>query len=213
MGAMSDIPALDEAAVRWSGSVQDRPTIVLLHGYGSNEDDLFGLVPLLPTDFAYVSVRAPLALGWPMGGHAWYPIEDLSGRDSGAITAAARRLLEWIGQALSGASSVGLMGFSQGGAVSVQALRLAPEVSFAVNLSGYAAPGELPGDDDLAARPRPVFWGRGDRDEVIPRPLVEHTSQWLPAHARLDAHLYPGMGHAICDAELAHLRAFLTARL
>ena len=39
------------------------PLLLLLHGIGSNEHDLFGLAPFLDKRFLIISVRAPIALG------------------------------------------------------------------------------------------------------------------------------------------------------
>jgi phospholipase/carboxylesterase len=52
--------------------------IVLLHGVGSNEQDLFGLADQLPSDFYVLSVRAPFALG--AGRFAWYNVDFSSGK-------------------------------------------------------------------------------------------------------------------------------------
>ena len=85
-------PVLDHDVVLWSADESaraGRPLLVLLHGYGSHEGDLFGLVPYLPDGFAYAAVRAPLAPPWPTPGHSWYPIEGLDGRDPAHVTAAA----------------------------------------------------------------------------------------------------------------------------
>lgn len=208
-------PQLDPAVVRWSAPPEaraGRAVIVLLHGYGSDEHDLFGLVPHLPDDAVYASVRAPLAPPWPMPGHSWYPIEGLDGRSSESVTAAARGVLAWL--ASEAIDVAGLLGFSQGGAVSLQALRLDPaRVRFAVNLSGYAAPGALPDDAALAQRKPPVFWGRGSLDEVIPAPLVAHTVEWLPGHAELSGRVYAGLGHAVSGEELADVHTFLRKQL
>ncbi|GAA3655347.1 alpha/beta hydrolase [Microbacterium marinilacus] len=211
---MPEIPALDDAAALWSGEPDGRPLLVLLHGYGSDERDLFALTPHLPAGFAVAAVRAPLAPPFPAPGHSWYPIEGLEGRDASWVTRAAERLIEWIDGVAGGATSVGLLGFSQGGAVSLQALRLAPErFSFAVNLSGYATPGELPGDAELAELRPPVFWGRGALDEVIPDPLVLHTTEWLPGHSDLVGRIYPDLRHAVSQQELADVQVFLEKRL
>lgn len=216
MGRMSDHPPLDAALVRWSAPPErrgDRPVLVLLHGYGSDEHDLFGLVPHLPERFVVASVRAPLTPPWPAPGASWYPIEGLNGRDPAAVTRAAEGLLAWIREAV-GEAPVGLLGFSQGGAVALQTLRVAPEaVSFAVVLAGYAAGGELAGDAILAARRPPVFWGRGAEDDVIPPALVDLTAQWLPVHSELSGRVYPGLTHSISHDELDDVRAFLDARL
>lgn len=213
---MSAHPSLDPSVVRWSVPAHergDRPVLLLLHGYGSDEHDLFGLVPSLPPAFVVASVRAPLAPPWPMPGASWYPIEGLDGRDPDAVTLAARALLSWIQDAV-GEAPVGLLGFSQGGAVALQTLRAAPDaVSFAVVLAGYAAGGELPGDIVLAERRPPVFWGRGAADDVIPPALVDATTQWLPVHSELSGRVYPGLTHSISQDELDDVRAFLDARL
>ncbi|MEZ3157262.1 esterase [Microbacterium sp. BWR-S6Y] len=213
---MSAHPSLDPSVVRWSVPAAergDRPVLVLLHGYGSDEHDLFGLVPFLPEQFVVASVRAPLAPPWPMPGASWYPIEGLDGRDPAAVTRAAQAVLAWVRGAV-GAHPVGFLGFSQGGAVAVQALRVDPDaVSFVVVLAGYAAGGELPGDEVLAERRPPVFWGRGAADDVIPPALVDQTAQWLPVHSELSGRVYPGLTHSISQDELDDVRAFLDARL
>lgn len=213
---MTAQPSLDPSVVRWSAPPAERsgrPVLVLLHGYGSDEHDLFGLVPYLPDAFVVASVRAPLAPPWPTPGASWYPIEGLEGRDPAAVTLAARAVLAWVQDAV-GSAPVGLLGFSQGGAVALQALRVDPDaVSFAVVLAGYAAGGELPGDSVLAQRRPPVFWGRGAADDVIPAPLVDLTSQWLPGHSELSGRVYPGLTHSISQDELDDVRAFLDARL
>ena len=65
---------VDDEAVLWSASAADRagrPLLLLLHGYNSNEGDLFGLTPYLPLEPAIASLRAPLYTGY---GHAWFPL-------------------------------------------------------------------------------------------------------------------------------------------
>lgn len=208
---------LDPDAVLWSAAPEShtgRPLLVLLHGFGVDERDLFGLAPYLPPDFVLAAARAPLAAPWPAQGYAWYPIEELTDATSDGVTAAASALLSWLDRTVNPESRVGLLGFSQGAAVSLQALREAPErISFAVVLSGYAAEGPRPGDDALAARRPPVFWGRGTDDAVIPAPLVDHTQEWLPGHVDLTARVYSGMGHGVSEVELADVNAFLNEQL
>lgn len=215
-GGMNAQPSLDPTVVRWSVPPAERagrPVLVLLHGYGSDEHDLFALVPHLPEAFVVASVRAPLAPPWPTPGASWYPIEGLDGRDPEAITLAAHAVVAWLREAV-GEEPVGLLGFSQGGAVALQTLRVDPDaVSFAVVLAGYAAGGELPGDALLANRRPPVFWGRGAADDVIPAALVDVTAQWLPVHSELSGRVYPGLTHSISQDELDDVRAFLDARL
>src|SRR5471030_2390322 len=40
----------------------NQPLVIFLHGYGSNERDLFGIKDDLPAQYNYLSVQAPVAL-------------------------------------------------------------------------------------------------------------------------------------------------------
>ncbi|MDQ0642619.1 alpha/beta hydrolase [Microbacterium murale] len=208
---MSEEIRIDAAATRWSpGDRTGLPLLVLLHGYGADEHDLFGLAPFLPDGIAVASVAAPLAPPWPMPGRSWYAIDGLDGRDPDAVTTAARAFLRWLDDAAGDASTVALLGFSQGAAVALQSLRLDPaRFDAVVALSGYASPDDLPEDEALREmRPR-VFWGRGTNDDVIPAPLIAHTAGWLPDHSELTGRVYPGLTHSISEDELADVRVFL----
>ncbi|MFF3027217.1 alpha/beta hydrolase [Microbacterium sp. NPDC057944] len=208
---MTENLTIDDTATRWSaGDREGMPLLVLLHGYGADEHDLFGLVPYLPEGIAVASVAAPLTPPWPMPGRSWYPIDGLDGRDASHVTAAAEAFLRWLDAAASDAPKVALLGFSQGAAVSLQAMRLAPErFGAVVALSGYATPGEVAGDEELADLRPPVFWGRGTHDDVIPAHLVAHTAEWLPGHSDLSGRVYTGLTHSISEEELGDVRHFI----
>lgn len=200
---------IDESAIIWSAAEPDRagrPLLVLLHGYGSTEGDLFGLAPHLPLQPVIASLRAPLRAG---PGYAWYELDGATNesRLQGA-DAAARGLLRWLDSV--SAPSVGLLGFSQGGAMSIHLMRHAPErFAFAVSLAGFVVPGEAPADARLAALAPPVFWGRGTRDTVIPDSFVAATQRWLPHHSTLTERIYEGLGHSVSEAELTDVLTFL----
>lgn len=209
--------SLDPDAVLWSAPPHERagrPLLVLLHGYGSNEQDLFGLLPYLPDAFVVASVRAPLSPPFPVPGHSWFPIDGPQRRDPDQIAAAVTGLLEWLDDVRGDAAPVGLLGFSQGGAMALQVLRTRPDAAaFAVVLAGFALPGAVDGDEELAEVRPPVFWGRGSRDEVIAADLVAHTAQWLPDHVDLSGRVYADLAHSVSEDELADVRVFLEKRL
>lgn len=208
---MTDLLTIDATATRWAHRAPEAPLLVLLHGYGADENDLFGLVRYLPDGLAVASVAAPLAPPWPTPGRSWYPIEGLNGRDPAAVTTAAQALLNWLDAEAADAPRIALLGFSQGAAVAMQALRLAPErFGAVVALSGYVAPGEMPLDAKLRETKPTVFWGRGSNDEVIPHALIAHTSQWLPEHTDLVGRIYTGLTHSISADELDDVHVFLT---
>lgn len=71
---MDDV-RIDESAVLWSAGPQQRagrPLLVILHGYGSNEADLFSLSPYLPLSPVIASLRAPFTAPWPVDGYSWF---------------------------------------------------------------------------------------------------------------------------------------------
>lgn len=99
------------------------PLLVLIHGYGSNEEDLFSFIPTLPKDWIVISFRAPKDT--PYGGYAWYDIDFTNPEkfvDVPEAEAAIKAILESI---MSITNQYGLVdnpthlcGFSQGGILS-----------------------------------------------------------------------------------------------
>lgn len=206
---MSARPDIDRDAVR-RRAVDGAPLLVLLHGYGSDENDLFGLVPYLPDDLGIASLPAPHAAPWPSPGRSWYPIDELERGDASAATASAEAVLRWLDENAGDAPAIALLGFSQGASIALQALRLASSrIDAVVNLSGFVVPGDLPQDAELRARRTPAFWGRGTRDDVIREELIALTAQWMPDHTELSGRVYPGLTHSVSEEELADVRTFL----
>ncbi|HEY4224842.1 MAG TPA: dienelactone hydrolase family protein [Pseudolysinimonas sp.] len=209
---MAEVPTLDDDAVLWSHPEAERgdhPLLLLLHGRGSNEGDLVSLSDRFPRGFVSASLRAPIPDG---PGFSWFTMTTPGHPPQDAVDAAADAVLAWLDAQSFTPSSVGMLGFSQGGVISLQTLRRAPErVGFALNLSGFVAPGAEPGDDAIAQHP--VFWGRGDADVVIGPEAIARTQDWLPTHVDLEAHVYPGLPHSISMEELGDIEEFLSARL
>lgn len=205
---------IDASAVLWSAPERERagrPLLVLLHGYGSHEGDLFSLAPGLPLGPVIAAIRAPLLAG---PGHAWFPpMADHTIEEQGQhADDAAGAVLEWLDTTES--TSIGLLGFSQGGAAALQLLRLQPErFRYALALAGFVVGAEHPGDAALATVKPPVFYGRGTADDRIPAPVVAVTESWLPEHTTPTTRIYEGLGHSISNAELQDVNAFISAHL
>lgn len=214
---MSSFLALDPHAVVWSvpeadraAALASRPLLVLMHGRGSHEQDLLSLAPLLPPTAVIASVRAPLPLG---DGFSWFPMGEPGFPSRVAADAAVQALLEWL-DTVPAAGPIGLLGFSQGGAMAMHLMRHAPERFAAyVNLAGFVIPGELPADARLESLRPPVFWGRDPADPVIPSTAVDRTTDWLPTHSTLTTRLYAGIGHSISREELDDVNTFLADTL
>ncbi len=213
---------IDDAVVRWSvpehsraAELRVRPLLVLMHGYGSFEGDLINLREHLPPHFVLAAPRGPLEAPAPVvDGYAWFSMKRPGDPSSEEGEAAVTALLGWLDRLAvtveGGLSRVILMGFSQGGAMALQALRTQPErFVAAVNCSGYVIDTDMPGDKALSMTRPPVFWGRDAEDPVITPDAISRTQKWLPDYSTLTAELYPGIQHSISAPELADISDFL----
>ena len=149
------------------------PLLLLLHGYGSNENDLFAFADYLHPSLLVVSLRAPHAL--PMMGYAWYSIyfdaEQGKWSDDQEAIGSRERVLQFMDELMEihsyDRSQVHLLGFSQGAILSY-ALGLTYPKRFAsvIALSGYLNENitELPQPEDAPA----LYAYHGSLDEVVP---------------------------------------------
>lgn len=203
--------SIDTSAVQWSAPEADRrgrPLVILLHGFGSHERDLIGLVPYLSSEFVYASLRAPIPYG---DGFSWYPLSTPGEPDYGPVDQAADAVLDFVDSLGDAHPTVGLLGFSQGGSLSLQLVRRRPGFfDFAVVLAGFVVPGAPAEVDAAVSASHPaVFYGRGDVDQVIPEAAVDRTSAWLSEHTESEQSVYPGLAHSISQEELDDVNAFL----
>ncbi|WP_026820203.1 alpha/beta hydrolase [Arthrobacter castelli] len=208
---------VDAPTVLWSRPESERagtPLLVMLHGYGSHEHDLFGIVDSLPSAFTVASLRAPEPAG---PGFAWFGLRTDMSFSLDAVKDTTREVAEWIDSVREQHSSVTLFGFSQGMCVATSLIRHRPaDYAAVVALSGFVARAEgednadgFFADDQLAARKLPLFWGRDQEDPVIPAEAVEYSNAWLRENTNLTKVLYSNMGHGILPQELAHVTEFL----
>lgn len=201
-------PAAIPAAVgpRQSGP-DGRPLLLLIHGYGSNEQDLPGIATQLGDGWDWISVRAPYALS--TGGAAWFPLSDGGPVDRNAIQAALAGLDDFLAEHTSGQPVVPV-GFSQGGLMTTELLRSGRNnVAAGALLSGFVDARSRPEDATLVERRPKVFFGRGTADPVIPETRFEVTEEWLLGHADATIKVYEGLAHAVSQEEIADLRDFL----
>ena len=175
-----------------------------MHGHAEHEGGLFQLSPYLPLDRTIVAPRGALETG---AGYSWF---DINAPRPAAINAAADEFADWLARVSDTATSVALLGFSQGGILAIQVMRRHPElVDAVVMLSGLYDPKPDPGDAALEERKPPLFWGRGTADELIPGFGIDLTRDWLVKHTTLTERIYEDLGHAISDAELDEVNSFL----
>lgn len=207
--------SIDPDLVVWSAEPAaraGRPLVIVLHGRGSDERDLASLFPLLPGGFVYASLRAPHAFG---PGFAWFDdaVETPGDPRPASADAMTDAVLTWLRHLPWHPTSVGALGFSQGGAMAVHLLRQGHGiVGFAVNMSGFVIGGAHPADAALARELPPVYWGRGSVDAFFTPELIHRADAWLPFHTTLTSAVYPGLGHSVSEEMLRDVCEFLDAR-
>ena len=202
---------IDEGAVVRSGGDHpadaDAPIVLLLHGLGSHEGDLAGLVPFLPTCFTYASLRGIFSY---VQGFAWFEMPVDPERPE-SLQASAAAVEGWI--TAQSAPVVGAIGFSQGGALALQLLRRDPRaLDFVVNLSGFPFPAPMAGDAALAELTPPTLWGHGGTDPHFDAEREAQIREFMAAHTQLEEERRPHLGHAVDEIELRAIAAFLQRR-
>jgi len=196
------------------------PLLVLLHGFGSNEADLFALAPELDGRFQIVSLRAPIPLGGPS--FAWFRLDwTPKGLVADAVGARqARDLLvaeldDLVARFAVDQARVYLAGFSQGAIVAAAVTLTAPEkVAGAALMSGRVMPEMLPGDAERAKLAgKPIVVTHGTYDDVLP--IADgRASRDLLAQLPVDlTYREYAMGHGVSPESLRDVSTWLGERL
>ena len=163
------------------------PLLLLLHGYGSNEADLFSFADELPDEYYIISARAPYDLQY--GSYAWYAINfdadqnKFSDHDQAKVSRdlIAGFIDELIQTYPIDPEKVTLVGFSQGSILSYAVALSYPEkVQKVVAMSGYLNL-EIVSDDYLknTFNNLKIFASHGTSDQVIPVAWARKTPALL----------------------------------
>lgn len=159
------------------------PLLLLLHGYGSNEADLFSFADELPDEYYIISARAPYNM--QHGSYAWYDINfdadqnKFSDHDQAKVSRdlIAGFIDELIQTYPIDPKKVTLIGFSQGSILSYAVALSYPEkVQKVVAMSGYLNL-EIVSDDYLknTFNNLKIFASHGTSDQVIPLAWAKKT--------------------------------------
>ncbi|QQS48671.1 MAG: alpha/beta fold hydrolase [Acidobacteriota bacterium] len=208
------------AAPPKSGGAERPPLLLLLHGFGSNEDDLFSLSPYLDERFLIISARAPVTLG-PMS-YAWFSLGfspegvlvNTEEAESSRLT--VRRFIdEVIDFYQVDPGAVYLMGFSQGAMMSLATALTHPGIAAGVvAMSGRILPQTVSQVTDRNALfGLPIFIAHGTRDMVLPIHHGRATRDLLETlPVDLDYREYQ-MGHEVSAESLQDITSWLRERL
>jgi phospholipase/carboxylesterase len=185
-----------------------KPAVILLHGYGSNEQDLPGLVRFLPGHHAWYSLRAPVDLG--NGFFAWANRVTPGNPPALDVELATEAIWRWVDDNLAAGTRLIVLGFSQGGLMATQLLRTRPErIAATVILAGFTLATDQPADELLVAQKPKVIYCRGLQDVVISAEAVQRTLSWLTTHTTAQIRSYEGLGHSIDERVMDDVASYL----
>tara|TARA_B110000444_G_C18784907_1_gene569430 strand:- start:58 stop:720 length:663 start_codon:yes stop_codon:yes gene_type:complete len=166
---------------------KNTPLIIMLHGYGSDENDLFSFASELPSKYAIISLKAPYSLN--PHGNAWYAIhfDNVDGKwsdDNQAINS-RDRVVSVINEIIEkypvDKNNITLLGFSQGTILGLSiALSYPEKIKNIIGLSGYVNEGILKEDyhkNDF--KNLNIYSSHGTLDQVIPVEWARKTKKIL----------------------------------
>ena len=165
---------------------ENQSLLIMLHGYGSDENDLFSFADQINSKFLIVSLKAPLPL--KMGGNAWYEITYSETAEKWTNIHQAKSSRDIIFKCIDlikkeyKTSKTYLLGFSQGAILSYS-LSLTEPSRFegVLALSGYIEPKLIP--DKLEEAKYPSFFGsHGIQDPVIPIEWARKAAKLLKSN-------------------------------
>lgn len=199
-------------------------TIIWMHGLGADGWDFVPIVREIPLPeelalrfiFPHAPIR-PVTINNGMDMRAWYDIRmnDIARQpDERGIRDSQAAVGELIArEATRGvtADRVVLAGFSQGGAIALQAgLRYPQALAGIVALSTYLTLEEtLAAEGQPANRATPIFMGHGTQDPVVPLQLAEASRAKLEARGyKVEWQTWP-MPHSVCGEEVEAIAEFL----
>lgn len=213
-GTVSDGPGLFYLVKEPKSKPAKNKGIILLHGVGSNENDLFGLAGHLPEDFYVISPRGQFSAGPER--YAWYHVDFSNGRpviNDGQEESSRELIRNFISQVKEryNLEEVYLGGFSQGAIMSYSIGLTHPgEITGIISLSGRILQQirDLIKKEDRLQHVK-VFVAHGIADSMLPVQYAREAKEYLQElNVQLTYHEYD-MGHRVSEEELDDLSEWL----
>ena len=197
------------------------PLLIMLHGYGSDENDLFSFAQELPEELFIVSAKAP----YPMQpyGNAWYAIHwdnnDGKFSDDKQAIESRDKIANFIDELIAAysvdAENVTLLGFSQGSILSYAVALSYPEkVKNVIALSGYVNQGILKEGFEKNDFSKLAFYcSHGSQDQVIPVQWARLNKPFLDKLKIENTYSEFPVGHGVTPQNFYEFRTWLKERI
>lgn len=198
---------------------ENPPLLVLLHGYGSNEEDLFSFAEELPDELLIVSPQAPLSMGF--GSYAWYTInfDEINGKFSDLKE--AKESIDKISLFIdtikkkyhTDPDNTFLLGFSQGAILSYSLSFFHPnKIQHVLALSGYINTELLP--EEISSEIKTDYYcSHGIVDQVLPVTWARNSKPFLEALNLNTAYSEYNVGHGVAPQNFYSFKKWIAERL
>ncbi|WP_042143340.1 alpha/beta hydrolase [Paucisalibacillus sp. EB02] len=187
------------------------PAIFLMHGMGSNEDDLLPLVHDLADSTFIFSVRGPIE---QPPGYAFFTIEGFGKPHRTVFDQAIQNIISLIGEMCEehpiDSSQIFLMGFSQGAILSMSiGLKLGQQIKGIAALSGYIPDFMKHDYRDQNLKGLSLFCSHGELDPVLPFDWANEAKDlYNQLGAKVEFHAYT-VGHQVSQQNFQDFRNWL----
>ena len=194
----------------------DYPTILALHGRGSNEHDLIGLAPYLPQDFLWISPRGTFTLG--PNSFEWFQITQIGKPDPVRLAYALNTIDSFIDEIIANypvdTNKLYLLGFSQGSIVSMSYTLSKPKrVAGVIAQSGYIPHESGLQIDETGIKNKPFLVTHGIQDPLLPVGWARRSRDILQ-NLETDVEYYEfNMGHQVSEESLAVINTWLEKQI
>jgi phospholipase/carboxylesterase len=203
--------------IRPSTLKENAPVLIMLHGYGSDESDLFSFASELPEELFIISVRAPYKM--QPNGNAWYAInfdaDQKKWSDDEQAKESRDKISNFIDEVVEAypinKNNITLLGFSQGTILSYAVALSYPEkIRNVVALSGYINLDIIKDNFKSNNLSKLNFYcSHGSVDQVIPVDWARRTPEILKK-LNVD-YIYEEfpVGHGVAPQNFFSLKAWL----
>lgn len=192
------------------------PVLILLHGVGSNENDLFSFAQIAPDNFLVISARAPYTLS--AGSYAWYSVDFSAGKpviDAAQAEKSRTELLRFLDQLKElhdfDPGKVFLCGFSQGAIMSYSVGLTQPDkIKGIAVLSGRLLDEVKPKISKTEQLKKlQVFIAHGEQDNVLGAHYAAEANLYLKQLGIIATTKLYNHGHTIDHGEIVDLMQWL----
>lgn len=200
-------------------SSENPPLLILLHGYGSNEQDLFSFAEELPEEFLIISAQAPYEMGY--GAYAWYAINFDAQNGKFSDLTQARKSVEKIVSFIdeikqkynTNPNKTFLLGFSQGAILSyATSLNHPNKVQHVIALSGYVNEELLP--KEITTKINTDYYiSHGTVDQVLPVDWARNAPKILEKFGLKSSYSEYPVGHGVAPQNFYSFKKWIEERL